>query len=57
MKDFSYSIEEILVAVNELQNSNNPKKKKLDKSKNVSNITEIPKNTLRLIEEAEKIND
>tara|TARA_S200000501_G_scaffold373866_1_gene422040 strand:+ start:1177 stop:1350 length:174 start_codon:yes stop_codon:yes gene_type:complete len=57
MKDFSYSIEEILVAVNELQNSNNPKKKKLDKIKNVSNITEIPKNTLRLIEEAEKIND
>ena len=57
MKDFSYSIEEILVAVNELQNSNNSKKKKLDKSKNVSNITEIPKNTLRLIEEAEKIND
>ena len=29
MKDFSYSIEEILVAVNELQNSNNPKKKNL----------------------------
>ena len=57
MKDFSYSIEEILVAVNELQNSNNPKKKKLDKIKNVSNITEIQKNTLRLIEEAEKIND
>ncbi len=57
MKDFSYSIEEILVAVNELQNSSNPKKKKLDKIKNVSNITEIPKNTLRLIEEAEKIND
>ena len=33
MKDISYSIEEILVAVNELQNSNNPKKKTTAKEK------------------------
>ena len=50
----NYSIEEILIAVDDLQ--------KIKKEKNLSNLNEkskqiektaIPKNTLRLIEEAE----
>ena len=51
----NYSIDEILSAVNDLQNINNNKNKKI--SKEPSNKTEtsnIPINTLRLIEEAEK---
>ena len=51
-----YSIEEILSAVDEIQNSN--KKNKLFSSSNKKKIdnTEIPINTLKLIEEAEKFN-
>ena len=51
----NYSIEEILSAVEEIHNS---KKKKIkeqsfNQSTKIANI-DIPKNTLRLIEEAEK---
>ncbi len=52
----SYSIEEILSAVNDLQNLKKEKKdlfkKKITKQK--SNL-DIPRNTLKLIEEAEKV--
>ena len=51
----NYSIDEILSAVDDLQNLN---KKKTKKVSNVSNSkfdnSSIPKNTLKLIEEAEK---
>ena len=54
----NYSINEILSAVDDLQNF---KKNKTKKVSNVSNAkTEdsgIPKNTLKLIEEAEKSNN
>ena len=51
----SYSIDEILIAVNDLQN--NKKEKKITIQSNTTNIkikSDIPKDTLRLIEEAEK---
>ena len=54
----NYSIDEILSAVDDLQNL------KTNKNKKVSNISNaktdnsgIPKNTLKLIEEAEKSNN
>ena len=54
----NYSIDEILSAVDDLQNL------KRNKTKNVSNVpnaktdnSDIPKNTLKLIEEAEKSNN
>ena len=51
----NYSIDEILSAVNDLQNL---KKEKTNKISNTSNTkfdnSSIPKNTLKLIEEAEK---
>ena len=54
----NYSIDEILSAVDDLQNS---KKNKTKKVSNVSNAkidnSDIPKNTLKLIEEAEKSNN
>ena len=52
----NYSISEILMAVNEIHN-----KKKEKKSESVKNkppqkdYSAVPKNTLKLIEEAEKI--
>ena len=53
----SYSIDEILSAVDDLQNFKRNKTKKVS---NVSNAktddSGIPKDTLRLIEEAEKSN-
>ena len=53
-----YSIDEILSAVDDLQNFKRNKTKKVS---NVSNAktddSGIPKNTLRLIEEAEKSNN
>ena len=53
----NYSIDEILLAVDDLQNIN---KNKIKKVSNVSNSksdnSSIPKNTLKLIEEAEKSN-
>ena len=57
MKD-NYSIDEILSAVDDLQNFKRNKTKKVS---NVSNAktddSGIPKDTLRLIEEAEKSNN
>ena len=54
MKD-NYSIDEILSAVNDLQNISKDKNKKISKElSNKSDTSNIPKNTLRLIEEAEK---
>ena len=51
----NYSIDEILSAVNDLQNISNNKNKKISKEpSNKSDTSNIPKNTLRLIEEAEK---
>ena len=51
----NYSIDEILSAVNDLQNISKDKNKKiLKKSSNKFDSSNIPKNTLRLIEEAEK---
>ena len=54
----NYSIEEILSAVEEIHNS---KKKKIkeqsfNQSTKIANI-DIPKNTLKIIEEAEKSKD
>ena len=51
----NYSIDEILSAVNDLENISNDKNKKiLKESSNKFDNSNIPKNTLRLIEEAEK---
>ena len=51
----NYSIDEILLAVNDLQNiSKNKNKKNLKDASNKFDNSNIPKNTLRLIEEAEK---
>ena len=53
--DDNYSIDEILSAVNDLENISKDKNKKiLKKSSNKFDSSNIPKNTLRLIEEAEK---
>ena len=54
----NYSIEEILSAVEEIHKSKKKKIKKqsLNQSAKIANI-DIPKNTLRLIEEAEKSKD
>ena len=54
----NYSIDEILSAIDDLQNF---KSNKTEKVSSVSNAktddSDIPKNTLRLIEEAEKSNN
>ena len=51
----NYSIDEILSAVNDLQNINKDKdKKNLEETSIKFDNSNIPKNTLRLIEEAEK---
>ncbi len=51
----NYSIDDILSAVNELQNlKKNKTKKVLSYSNLKSDNSIIPKNTLKLIEEAEK---
>ena len=50
----NYSIDEILSAVEEIHNVKNKKKDQtLNQTTKIKNI-DIPKNTLRLIEEAEK---
>ena len=53
---YDYSIDEILLAVDEIQNKKKPSKgenlKYLPTQKDYSSV---PKNTLKLIEEAEKI--
>ena len=51
----NYSIDEILSAVNDLQNISKDKNKNIFKELPIkSDASNIPKNTLRLIEEAEK---
>ena len=51
----NYSIDEILLAVDDLQNINRNKIKKVSNvSNSKSDNLSIPKNTLKLIEEAEK---
>ena len=53
--DDNYSIDEILSAVNDLENISKDKNKKISKEPLITSETSnIPKNTLRLIEEAEK---
>ena len=53
--DDNYSIDEILSAVNDLENiSKNRNKKIFKESSNKFDNSNIPQNTLRLIEEAEK---
>ena len=50
-----YSVEEILNAVDDLQNlKKNENLKNLRKKKIISENLDIPKNTIKLIEEAEK---
>ena len=54
----NYSIDEILSAVDDLQNSKRSKTKKVSSVSNAkTDDFGIPKNTLRLIEEAEKSNN
>ena len=54
----SYSIDEILSAVDDLQNLKRNKTKKVSSVSNAkTDDSGIPKNTLRLIEEAEKSNN
>jgi len=54
----NYSIDEILSAVDDLQNFKSNKTKKISKVSNAkTDDSDIPKNTLRLIEEAEKSNN
>ena len=52
-----FSIDEILSAVNELQNKSKRKKIESFESKPVKkDYSSVPKDTLKLIEEAEKLN-
>ena len=54
--DQKYSIDEILLAVNEIENKKKEKKIKTLKNKTLQkDYSAVPKNTLNLIEEAEKI--
>ena len=54
----NYSIDEILSAVDDLQNLKRNKTKKVSKVSNAKvDDPGIPKNTLKLIEEAEKSNN
>ena len=51
----NYSIDEILSAFNDLHNISKDKNKNISKEPSIkSDVSNIPKNTLRLIEEAEK---
>ena len=51
-----YSIEEILNAVNDLQNLNKDRKNLENQIEKKDRPIDIPKNTLKIIEEAEKKN-
>ena len=54
----NYSIDEILSAVDDLQNFKRNKNKKVSNDSNAkTEDSGIPKNTLKLIEEAEKSNN
>ena len=55
MIEQNYSIDEILSAVDEIQNKKKVKEKKAFASPSLNkNYSEVPKHTLRLIEEAEE---
>jgi hypothetical protein len=54
MNETSYSIDEILNAINEINNPNKKKILKVKKKDMSSKNLEIPKSTLKIIEEAEK---
>ena len=50
----NYSIDEILSAVDEIQNKKKPEKNKIFRNPSLNKgYSEVPKHTLRLIEEAE----
>jgi hypothetical protein len=52
-----YTIDEILIAISDLQNKKRERKNEnFKKEVVIKNYSEIPKDTLRLIEEAEKKN-
>ena len=52
----NYSIDEILIAVNEIHNKKKEKKNESKKNKPAQiDYSAVPKNTLKLIEEAEKL--
>ena len=54
----NYSIDEILSAVDDLRNLKRNKTKKVSNDSNAkTDNADIPKNTLKLIEEAEKSNN
>ena len=54
--EHNYSIDEILSAVNEIQNKKKEKKTESKKNKTAQiDYSAVPKNTLKLIEEAEKL--
>ena len=54
MNETNYSIDEILNAVNEINNPNKEKILKVKKKNMSLKHSEIPKSTLKIIEEAEK---
>jgi len=51
---YNYSIDEILNAVSELQNKKKKVVTKINIKEDVKNTSQIPKDTLKIIEEAEK---
>jgi hypothetical protein len=56
MMEQNYSIDEILLAVNEIQNKRKEKKIKNFESKPVqADYSAVPKDTLKLIEQAERL--
>ena len=54
MNETNYSIDEILNAINEINNPNKKKILKVKKNEMSLKHLEIPKSTLKIIEEAEK---
>tara|TARA_B100001989_G_scaffold232890_1_gene192429 strand:- start:26 stop:205 length:180 start_codon:yes stop_codon:yes gene_type:complete len=51
---YNYSIDEILNAVSELQNKKKKVVTQIDTKEEEKNTSKIPKDTLKIIEEAEK---
>tara|TARA_Y200000002_G_C22458793_1_gene569484 strand:+ start:553 stop:726 length:174 start_codon:yes stop_codon:yes gene_type:complete len=55
MMEQNYSIDEILSAIDEIQNKKKMKKNKVFTNSSLTkDYSEVPKNTLKLIEEAEE---
>ena len=53
--DQNYSIDEILLAVDEIQNRKSEKKNMISKTYSIKkDYSDVPKDTLKLIEEAEE---